>query len=70
MNKKDYQLFGCVLAKVENDLERENLICFLKPIFERDNHLFDEWTFREFIKRLRNRQSLKGLRVNQKYMYN
>jgi|GEM_PF-4996674 hypothetical protein len=69
MNKKDYQLFGCVLAKIENANERENLIRFVSDVLKIDNERFDEMKFREFIRRLIANESLRGLRVNKKYLY-
>ena len=69
MNKKDYQLFAEVLSNVKEDKEREKLILFLEPIFLKDNYRFNINTFREFIKRRINKEDLKGLRVNKKYLY-
>ena len=66
MNKKDYQLFAEVLSKVEDDKQREFLINFLHPIFEKDNERFDLHKFKEFIRRRLNNESLKGLNVNPK----
>ena len=68
MNKKEYQLFAETLAQIKDADTRENLINFLDPIFSRDNHLFNIALFREFIKRRINNESLKGLRVNKKYL--
>jgi hypothetical protein len=70
MNKKDYQLFAEVLSKIEDTTTREDFINFLIPIFETDNYKFNAIIFREFIKRRINKEDLKGLRVNKKYLYN
>lgn len=69
MNKKDYQLFAETIAKIDNENERVKLINWLSDIFERDNERYDKEKFCEFIKRRRNNESLKGLRVNKKYLY-
>jgi hypothetical protein len=69
MNKKEYQLFGCVIARVKDAKEREGLISFLSELFKADNIRYDEKTFREFIRRLIANESLKDLKVNPKYMY-
>lgn len=69
MNKKDYQLFAEVVAKVTDETERERLVNFLSPIFSRDNERYSEDRFREFVDRRVKGESLKGLNVNPKYLY-
>lgn len=69
MTKKDYQLFAEVIAKIDNENKRNEIINFLSSVFLKDNSRFDEYRFAEFINRRRNGESLKGLRVNPKYLY-
>jgi hypothetical protein len=69
MNKKDYQLFAEVVSKIADETQREGMIVFLSPIFSRDNDRYSEDRFREFIDRRIKGESLKGLNVNPKYLY-
>lgn len=68
MGKKDYQLFAETISEIKDETKREELINFLKPIFQRDNYRFSENRFREWIRRRLNNESMKGTRYNPKYM--
>jgi curved DNA-binding protein CbpA len=62
MTKQHYKLFAEAISRIEDKNKREEFINFLEPILKSDNYRFDSERFREYIKRLVNGESLKGLR--------
>ena len=68
MGKKDYQLFADAVSLIENESKREEIMNFLFNIFVSDNSRFDENRFKEWVKRRINKESMKGLKFNPKYM--
>lgn len=61
MTKKHYKEFANALAQIQNENEREKITDFLIPVFTNDNYRFDEGRFREWIRRVVNGESTKGL---------
>ena len=68
MSKKDYQLFADALSQIESEEKQEEMIDFLYPIFKADNYKFDLDRFRDWIKRRKNKESMKGTNYNPKNM--
>jgi hypothetical protein len=62
MTKKDFKQFANTFAIVEDDEDRETLIRNCEKIFKMNNPRFDEDRFREWVRRVRADESLKGLR--------
>lgn len=62
MSKKHFQLFANAIAQIDNDINREETICLVGSVLKADNNRFDMDRFREWIKRVRNNEDLKGLR--------
>jgi hypothetical protein len=68
MSKKDYQLFADNISQIEDENKREEAIRNAANIFKKDNFRFDEERFREWIRRRRAKESMKGMRYNPKHM--
>ena len=68
MGKKDYQLFADAISLIEDKDNRIEITLFLKNVFEQDNPNFSIHRFEEWVKRRRNKESMKGTKYNPKYM--
>ena len=61
LSKKDFQALADMTATIEDDQDRERFMKRIIPFCRGQNALFDEWRFREWIKRRINGESTKGL---------
>lgn len=62
MTKKHFKQFAEGLSKVESDELRNQMMTFIGAILKQDNPRFDLERFKEYIRRLRAGEDLKGLR--------
>lgn len=62
MAKQHFKKFADALATIEDDTERHRLTDWIGGILQEDNPKFDGVRFREWIKRVKNGEDLKGLR--------
>jgi hypothetical protein len=62
MTKQHYQKFATALSKCTDNEQRELILSYLLPVFQKDNARFSEGVFREWVRRETNGESLKGLK--------
>jgi hypothetical protein len=61
MTKKHYKMFADAIGRLKSKEERESMVNFLSPLFLADNRRFDLERFTEWIRRVSNGESTKGL---------
>lgn len=62
LSKKHYKEIATQLGELEITDHTESVIRMLCSLFKTDNSRFDESRFREYIRRVRNKEDIKGLR--------
>ena len=62
LTKQHFKLVAEGVAKIEDDEKRTEHMNILFPVFRSSNTLFDGDRFKEYVRRLRTGESLKGLR--------
>ena len=62
MTKKDFKVFAEIVSYISDDKERNMVMDRVVQMCMSVNDRFDEDRFREYVKRLKNGEDLKGLR--------